>query len=218
MLNLFVLKLLNLFSDNYAVIKILKLIFLDAGFSGAYFLEKCKYFNFLSLSLLVFMAKPYAIFAAEQTTINIKAEFYGPTCEIAVNGDNSEGTVVMPDVSVQQLQQPGNNAGKTPFNIVMSNCNDSFNRASVYFESGANVDAGSGRLFSTGTASNIMVEIIDATTDRKINLGNILQIEENLSLENQLTMTFPFYAQYYATDAVTAGSIEAEVAFFVNYQ
>ena len=76
----------------------------------------------------------------------------------------------------------------------------------------------SGNLGNTGSAGNVEIQLLD-TADTVINLTDGYTGVGDLKLAAGASEASASYtAQYYATDAATAGTVEATLQYAVSYQ
>lgn len=127
-----------------------------------------------------------------------------------VNAGSANLAVVLPTVSTQALKASGNVAGRTPFNIDLT-CQSG---ANVFITmSTSTAGTATGTIANAGTASNISVQLLDSTfTPVTFNATKSLGAAPNG------TMSLPYFAQYYATGAATAGTVKATATFTLSYQ
>lgn len=159
--------------------------------------------------------------SATDGTITFTGSITDTTCEIVVNGGSADATVTLPTVSANALANVGDTAGTTPFTIALSNCSGtSLATASTWFEAGTYVDADTGRLLNSGDAANVDVQLLNS------NLGVITAGgTSGSSQQNDVAVdisggsgTLNYYAQYYATASVGAGSVTSSVNYSIVYE
>lgn len=146
------------------------------------------------------------------------------TCEFtSTNGDLA---VTLPTVSNTSLLTPGATAGDTQFTIPLKDCTQgtasgSPSHVKAYFEAGPTVNYTTGRLVnsSTATAKNVEIELLDST-------GTSITIGQPNSTQGTLfttvnatpsTNALVYIARYYATAAVTAGTVSTSVMYTLVY-
>ncbi|STS63043.1 putative fimbriae; major subunit [Klebsiella aerogenes] len=92
--------------------------------------------------------------AASTGTITFNGELTDTTCDVDVNGQGADATVTLPTVSINQLTKPGNTAGRTSFNMNLSNCVigtvGGHSKVAAFFQPGDTVDLSTGRLKNVG--------------------------------------------------------------------
>lgn len=158
-------------------------------------------------------------FAASDNTITFQGEVTDETCSVAVNGNSASPVVLLPTVSATDLAASGDTAGPVTFDIGLSGCTGSSSaetKISTVFV--GNQVTTNGNLGNTGTATNVEVQLMD-TTGAVIDLTNGFTGDGDLTLAAGDTEASATYtAQYYATNASTAGTVEATLQYAVSYQ
>ncbi|MBL5825928.1 fimbrial protein [Serratia fonticola] len=159
---------------------------------------------------------------ASDGTITFNGNLTANTCDVVVDGQTSNATIVLPTVSTKQLATAATTAGRTGFVMALKNCTGSLKTASAYFEAGVSVDPISGRLKNmTGTASNVALQLRDGTSSSMatIQAGNANQIL-NASYVDVSTGTanLPYAVEYYALGATTAGTVVSNVVYSIQYK
>ena len=118
----------------------------------------------------------------------------------------------MPTVSSQTLKNAGDVAGRTPFQINLTNCTAA-GKVATYFEPGATVDFNTGRLLNqatSGAATNVNIQLLgsnNAVIPVLATSTNETQTNSqwvNVSAGGSADLNY--YAEYYATGASTAVS------------
>ncbi|MFJ5160004.1 fimbrial protein [Pantoea sp. NPDC088449] len=175
--------------------------------------------NKLLVRLLSGLLFSSSAIAASENTINFQGEVSDETCSIAVNGNAASPVVLMPTVSKSELAKSGDTAGQTSFTVGLSGCTGSSTtstKVSTVFV-GNNVTA-NGNLANTGSATNVEVQLVDSK-DAVINLTGGYTGDGDLTLAADETEASANYiAQYYATSAATAGTVESSMQYAVTYQ
>lgn len=171
-----------------------------------------------ALALLVMSA---ASQAASTGTITFNGELTASTCDVIVDGQAADATVVLPTVSTNQLKTPAQVAGRTGFNMALTNCTGTLKSASAFFEAGSTVDTVNGRLknTSTGGATNVSLQLLDGANSSVIQAGNQNQIIKNTYASVASgSATLPYAVQYYAEGATTAGLVKSSVVYSIMYK
>jgi major type 1 subunit fimbrin (pilin) len=158
---------------------------------------------------------------AADGTITINGEVTDKTCDI-VTPQGKDFTVTLPTVSKQTLAAKGEVAGRTPFAINLSNCSEG--KVATYFEPGSTVDFASGRLNNqaTGGATNVQIQLLGENNQ----FLPVLAAGANGAQSNSQwvdvvdggSADLNYYAEYYATDAATAGKVTTSVQYTIIYQ
>lgn len=128
----------------------------------------------------------------------------------SVNADSTNLSVALPTVSTAALTTNGAVAGRTAFNIHLT-CQPG---ANVWITmSPSSPGSATGTIANNGTATNINVQLLDSAF-------NAVQfnVARSLGAAPSGTLSLPYYAQYYATGAVGAGSVKATATFTMTYQ
>lgn len=157
---------------------------------------------------------------AADGTITINGEITAQTCQISGNGGGKDFTVTLPTVSTSALPTAGATAGRTPFNISLSNCSPNSGNVAVYFEPGANVDSRTGHLKNTAAsgAEYVQVGLLNADhSDINLGAGDGAQNMQFVALDAGKA-TLNYFAQYVATDAATAGTVTTNTLYSIVYQ
>lgn len=160
--------------------------------------------------------------AASTGTITFNGELTATTCDVVVDGQAADATVVLPTVGTNQLTAAGQTAGRTGFNMALTNCAGTLKTASAFFEAGSSVDPVSGRLKNmTGTAGQVGLQLRDASSASQavIQAGNANQ-QLNTTYVDVSTgsATLPYAVEYYADGATTAGTVVSNVVYSIQYK
>lgn len=133
--------------------------------------------------------------------------------------------VVLPTLSASSLASPGQTAGKTQFNIELKNCEGmtSTSTAAAFFENGAAVSNTRFNLVNTDlsatAASNVQLQLIDATNDQPIKIGSSDQKTNTTRFaSNWGDVSLPYAVQYYSLGDATAGNVTSQVNFSIDYE
>ncbi|EIB7086914.1 fimbrial protein [Acinetobacter baumannii] len=160
---------------------------------------------------------------AADGTITINGLVTDKTCDI-VTPAGKDFTVTLPTVSKQTLAVAGDVAGRTPFQINLTNC-ASVGKVATYFEPGATVDFNTGRLLNqatSGAAANVNIQLLGSNN----NFIPVLAAGANGAQANSqwvdvaegASADLNYYAEYYATGASTAGKVTTSVQYTIIYQ
>ncbi|HGM5492497.1 TPA: fimbrial protein [Serratia fonticola] len=158
--------------------------------------------------------------AASTGTITFNGELTANTCDVSIDGQPTDATVILPTVSTGTLDTANRTAGDTSFMMALTNCADSTQTASAFFQAGATVDA-NGRLINTGTASNVSLQLLDgsSSTQQPIKIGSQEQIMN--TVYNGIAggnVSLPYIVRYFAEGATTAGTVISNVVYSIQYQ
>lgn len=149
--------------------------------------------------------------------ITVTGNIVAQTCNIAgTSGQNV--TVTLPTVGASALASSGQTAGATPFAINLSNCPSGLKNAQTRFEVGPTVNPTSGNLLNStgaGSATNVEVQLLN-------NNFNAINLSTNANSQvvpiSGGSATMGYYAQYIATGAAGAGSVNTSVQYSMTYQ
>ncbi|WP_337264092.1 MULTISPECIES: fimbrial protein [unclassified Serratia (in: enterobacteria)] len=161
--------------------------------------------------------------AASTGTITFSGELTANTCDVVVDDQAADATVVLPTVSINQLDAPTKTAGRTGFNMILSNCQGALKTASAFFEAGTSVDLATGRLknMASGGATNVSLQLRDGSSASQavIKVGNQDQVLNTsyVSVESG-SATLPYAVEYYADAATTAGTVVSNVVYSIQYK
>ncbi|CAI1996623.1 Major pilin [Serratia fonticola] len=160
--------------------------------------------------------------AASSGTITFNGELTANTCDVVVDGQTADATVVLPTVGVNQLNSATKTAGDTGFVMALNNCSGTLQTASAYFEAGASVDSLTGRLKNlTGSATNVSLQLLDGSSASQaiIQAGNANQVMNTTYKDvSGGSTTLPYTVRYYAEAPTTAGTVVSNVVYSIQYQ
>ncbi|CAG2148562.1 fimbrial protein [Cupriavidus numazuensis] len=158
-------------------------------------------------------------FAADGT-ITFNGTITAQTCTINGNGTGSKDfTVTLPKVSASTLATAGQTAGRTPFNISLSDCTPNAGAVKTYFEPGPTTDTATGRLnLNAGGAGNVQIGLLNSDfTSIKAGFDEASQGSKTAAI-NAGSAVLPYYAEYVATGTATAGAANSSVMYTIVYQ
>ncbi len=160
--------------------------------------------------------------AASTGTITFNGELTANTCDVIVDNQAKDATIVLPTISTSQLTAAAQVAGRTGFNMALSNCAGTLKTAAAFFEAGATVDPVTGRLKNTATtggATNVSLQLLDGANSSVIAAGNSNQTTKNTYVNVATgTASLPYAVQYYADGATTAGTVKSSVVYSIMYK
>ncbi|AXF21794.1 fimbrial protein [Burkholderia pyrrocinia] len=180
---------------------------------------KLAFSSIAALTVAMAAALPAVSHAADgQITINGKIG--SQTCTI--NGNDSGGTnftVQLPKVATSSLAVGGSTAGRTPFNIALTNCTPNSGNVYTHFEPGTTVNSTTGQLVNAqGTAKNVEVGVLNGNDHSQIGIGKAAENSTAVALSNGAA-TLPYQAQYVAMGgAASAGTVNTSVLYSIMYQ
>lgn len=159
---------------------------------------------------------------AADGTINFTGMVTDQTCEITTPA-GVDFTVTLPRVSTSTLSATGETAGRTPFSINLSNCS-SDGAVATYFEPGPTVDSTTGRLINQNGsgATNVEIQLLGDNHQvipvRGAGPGGAQDNSQWVTVASGGGADLDYYAEYYATDASTAGPVNTSVQYTIVYQ
>ncbi|CAE1144051.1 F17 fimbrial protein [Serratia sp. Tan611] len=163
--------------------------------------------------------------AASTGTITFNGKVTDTTCNVNVDGQGSNATIVLPTVSTSELGSAGKTSGRTNFNMNLTDCTVSehgANTVSAFFQTGATVDNNTGRLKQTKSdgASNVSLQLRDGTNGNAIFAGNQNQATRNAFSEIKTgeNVVLPYSVEYYAENQATAGAVSSSVVYNLQYK
>jgi len=155
-------------------------------------------------------------FAADGT-ITINGLVTDNTC-VVTTPEGGDLTVTLPTVSQTSLATAGTTAGRTPFTLGLSNC-EVGDVVGTYFEPGATVDFATGLLNNAGDAKNVKVQLVGANNSPIRVLAGPQTNSQFVSVANaDGSADLNYYAEYYATGAAEAGTVNTSVQYTIIYQ
>jgi len=164
--------------------------------------------------------------AASTGTITFEGELTDTTCEVDINGQGSDATVVLPTVGVNELTASGDTTGRTTFNMNISACvvgtEGGHSKVATFFQPGNTVDLSTGRLKNIGgSATNVDLLLLDASNSyAPINVGNTDQVSSMayVDIKPDGTAFLPYAVEYYANAQTTPGTVTSSVVYNLQYK
>ncbi|ALX92406.1 fimbrial protein [Serratia fonticola] len=161
--------------------------------------------------------------AASTGTITFNGELTATTCDVVVDGQTADATVTLPTIGTNQLTAATQTAGDTGFVMALNNCAGTLQTASAFFEAGSSVDLTTGRLknLNGAGATGVSLQLLDAnnTTPTVINAGN--QIQRTTAGYKDISSgsaDLSYIVRYYAEAPTTAGLVDSNVVYSIQYQ
>lgn len=155
-------------------------------------------------------------------TITFTGEVTSNTCTISGNGGSNNFTVTLPKVSATALNTaPDHVAGRTAFNIALTDCVPASGTVRTYFEPGPTVNLGTGRL--TTTVTNVEIGLLNADySDIKVGAADGsttgTQNSHTAPISAAGTATLPYFAEYNAlAGAAGTGVVNTSVRYTLIY-
>ncbi|CAM3628417.1 Major fimbrial subunit SMF-1 [Klebsiella spallanzanii] len=179
-----------------------------------------------AMTVTALMLSSSAALAASTGTITFNGELTDTTCEVDINGQGSDATVILPTVGVNQLTQSGDTSGRTSFNMNISDCvigtEGGHSKVSTFFQAGNTVDLSTGRLKNmTGGATNVDLRLLDASNSyAPINAGNTDQVNDTayVDISADGTALVPYAVEYYANAQTTPGTVVSSIVYNLQYK
>jgi major type 1 subunit fimbrin (pilin) len=173
------------------------------------------------LALAIAIAPTFA-FAQSANTINFQGEVTDQTCQVTINGNAANPTVLLPTVPSTSLANAGDTAGQTTFQIAVSDCAPMAADQSLKTVFVGNQVTAAGNLGNTGTATNVALQLLDpATPASPFDLASAGgYAATGLKLLQGDTSASYDYAVRYISEAggATPGSVLGSVQYAVSYQ
>lgn len=148
--------------------------------------------------------------------VQISGTITANTCDITT-GSLGVHTVTLPTVMASTLDADGKTAGRTPFTVQLANCSPDSGNVALYFEPGTNTDMATGRLSNTGDATGVQVSLLNESME-------LIELDQPFSGQNSQTVpivtgsaTLNYFAEYYATGAAGAGTVNTSTFFSIVY-
>jgi major type 1 subunit fimbrin (pilin) len=172
----------------------------------------------LLLALTGAAAISQSAFAADGT-ITFNGNITAQTCTISGNGSGPNFTVALPTVSASTLSTAGATAGRSPFNIALTNCTPDSGTVHTFFEQGPTIDTTTGNLvLNAGGATNVQIQLQNSDfSNIALNQPDSGQNSKTVPIQNGAA-TLHYYAQYIATGKAGAGAANSSVMYTMSYQ
>ncbi|MCA8435268.1 fimbrial protein [Burkholderia seminalis] len=159
----------------------------------------------------------HGAFAADGT-ITFNGQITAQTCTINGNGTGSSNfTVTLPTVSTSSLSSAGKTAGRTPFEISLTNCTPNSGNVHVYFEPGPTTDLSTGYLSGTGV-TNLELGLLNGDFSQ-INAGYADANQNSKAVAiNSGSANLQYYVQYVAVNGASGtGNVTTSVMYTLAY-
>jgi major type 1 subunit fimbrin (pilin) len=171
--------------------------------------------NILAALIAVAVTSPLMANAADGT-ITFKGAVTANTCTVKVNEGAATNTVTLPTVTAGQLAASGDTAMPTEVRIALSACTTGLTSTRAFFEAGPNVTAATHNLKNNGTATNVEVQLLTPAST-VIKIGDTSQRSAAGTTLTDGAAVMTYQAQYYATAAATAGTVDTSVTYSIDY-
>lgn len=172
-----------------------------------------------SLLALALMTLPGFVFAAmSNNTVRFQGEVADQTCNVDVNGTDSQPVVLMPTAAASALKTAGQVTGKTNFTINLTNCTAAAadTEISTTF-AGTDVTEG-GNMGNAGTATNVEVQLLGSDS-KPVDLSGGMTAVPGITLaEGETSATQDLSVQYITEEGTaTAGTVLASAQYAISY-
>jgi major type 1 subunit fimbrin (pilin) len=177
--------------------------------------------NTIRLFAIAVLAAATSAANAADGTITFNGLVTDKTCDITTP-QGKDFTVTLPTVAKSSLPAAGSTAGRTPFTISLSQC--SAGDVATYFEPGASVDFGSGRLLNQAAANaagNVQIQLLGSNNQflpvLAAGSGSAQANSQWVTVAADGSANLNYYAEYYATAAASAGEVTGNVKYTIIY-
>ncbi|MBS0041125.1 type 1 fimbrial protein [Shewanella sp. M16] len=172
----------------------------------------------LTLSVLV-LSGLFAANAQANNTITFQGEVSDETCEVAINGNTGNQTVLLPTIPATALAAVSATAGETSFTISVSGCSAAASALPIDTVFVGSSVTSNGNLGNTGSAQGVSIQLLDAVAGSPVDLTNGASVTGLNVAIGETSASHDFAVQYYAEDAtVIAGSVISSVQYAISYQ
>lgn len=162
------------------------------------------------MAVMVATAMSFSTYAAG-TNINITGKVVASPC--IVNGGNTDLDVTLDDIPADTMQTAGTSSAEKPFTLALTNCPLGTSNVIATFTGTSDPVAGANYYRNTGTATNIAVALVQASTGNLKGSGTT--ITQGVSGGNA---TFALKAKTYTSvGGVTPGTVRATVVASMTY-
>jgi len=181
--------------------------------------------HIVSATLAFGIAAMAAQAQAADGTIDFEGEVTAASCTI--NSGAPDFSVILPTVSSTTLGEAGATAGRTPFTISLTDCEEA-TEVSTYFEPGPTVDFATGRLINqldpaSDGAQNVMIQLLGQNSGflpiQAIGADGNQPNSQWVAVDQASgTADLNYYAEYYAMSAAIPGLVESSVQYTISYR
>lgn len=161
---------------------------------------------------------PVMAFAASNNTITFNGQVSAQTCTVAVNGNQANPVILLPTVSAASLSTAGSTAGETTFTVSVSNCDAPSTALPIKTAFLGNNVTSDGNLGNTGTATNVQVQLLEASGGTAIQLQGTTSVPGLVLDVDATEASHDFAVQYVSVvGGATAGTVSASVQYALDY-
>lgn len=181
----------------------------------------------VSLYLLAALGLTASAQAASTGTITFNGLLTDSTCDVDIEGQGADATIILPTVSVTELTSAGDTTGRASFKMNISKCvigtTGGHSKVSAFFQPGNTVDLGTGRLKNVGgSATKVDLQLLDVSGNYKvIDIGSTNQVNDMTYIDIDQangTALLPYAVEYYANGQTTPGTVTSSVVYNLQYK
>ena len=169
--------------------------------------------NIIAMASLGLILASYGAFAGDTVTLNITGNVVASPC--TVNGGAGNIDVGLGDIQATTLATAASSSTEKAFDIKLTDCPAGTSSVVATFSGTSDSVAGTDYYKNTGTAGNVAVALIQASTG---NLkGNGTTITQTVQSDRTVTMSMKAKA-YSSAGGATPGTIKSVVTATFTYQ
>ncbi|WP_370964709.1 fimbrial protein [Enterobacter wuhouensis] len=169
--------------------------------------------SIIALATLGLMMANSKIVAADTVNLNITGNVVSAPC--IVNGGSGNINVNLGDIQASTLAEAYSASTVVPFDIRLSNCPNGISRVEATFTGTSDPVAGTSYYRSTGTAGNVAVALLTASTGTLKGNGTT----SIMHVQTDRTASLPMHAKAYSRmGGASAGTIRSVVTLGFTYQ
>ena len=178
------------------------------------------YSRFLLLSVCCFSVQ--AVTFSPPLNVDFQGVFVDETCDVVINGNSSNETVIMPRVSNITLRNNGGEAGSTPFSIRLDGCPSGKTMKLVFNSDPASMDSVTGNLLNqTGSnySRNVQVRIRNENGDQMV-INDSATAQDYVIPATGGAVSHQFSVSYFSARPLAAsfGDVQSVASITVDYQ
>lgn len=169
--------------------------------------------NIIAAATLGLMMVSQAAFAGDTVTLNITGNVVASPC--VVNGGAGNIDVDLGDIQATTLASAASSSTEVPFDIKLTDCPAGTSSVVATFSGTSDSVAGTDYYTNTGTAGNVAVGLIQASTSNLKGSGTTI----SQTVETDRTVTMAMKAKAYSSaGGATPGTIKSVVTATFTYQ
>ncbi|WP_426318478.1 fimbrial protein [Pseudoduganella sp. R-43] len=160
-----------------------------------------------------------AVSHAADGTITFTGKVLAQSCK--VNTGKGDLTVALPSAVAGSLATAGQRAGRVPFTLSLTECDDQAGKVSALFVPGA-LDANSGKLKNNLTgkdaATNVGIALLNSD-GKDMNLAAVTPADQGSSAAtvSGKKAELKYFAEYAALGAATPGAVTSTATYTIQY-